>query len=93
MFQEIEDDYIQEVLDGFDLSIVLVNKDSEYMQFKQEIKEKSQIRQLIGNTSDSVIEQLERWWDKYGHSLAEIDSAVKESEIIMHGVLKDLGYE
>tara|TARA_Y100000589_G_C26991217_1_gene562708 strand:- start:140 stop:883 length:744 start_codon:yes stop_codon:yes gene_type:complete len=91
--QEIEDDYIQEVLDDFDLSIVLVNKNSEYMQFKREIKEKSQIRQLIGNTSDSVIEQLEKWWDKYGISLSEIDSSVKESEASMHGILKDLGYE
>ena len=91
--KEIKEDYIQEVLDGFDVSVVLVNKDSEYMKFKDEIKDKSQIRQILGDVSDSVIEQFERWWDKYGISLAQIDSEVQESEKLMHGFLKDLGYD
>jgi len=63
------------------------------MNFKEEIKEKSQIRQILGDVSDSVIDQFEKWWDKYGKSLAEIDSEVKESEAMMHGYLKELGYE
>jgi len=91
--KEIQDEYIQEVLDGLDVSVVLVRRDSEYMKFKQEIKEKSQIRQVLGDVSDSVVEQFERWWDKYGISLAEIDSVVKESEAIMHKFLKELKYE
>ena len=91
--KEIQDEYIQEVLDGFDLSVVLVHKDSEYMKFKEDIKDKSQIRQILGDESDSVVEQFERWWDKYGISLSQIDSEVKESEAVMHGFLKELGYE
>ncbi|MDC3034730.1 type I restriction-modification system subunit M [Prochlorococcus sp. AH-716-P05] len=91
--KEIQDDYIQEVLDGFNVCSVLVNKDSEYMNFKEEIKEKSQIRQILGDVSDSVIDQFERWWDKYGTSLAQIDSKVKESEAVMLEFLKALEYE
>ena len=63
------------------------------MKFKDEIKDKTQIRTILGNVPDAVIEQFERWWDKYGISLAEIDSEVKESEAVMHGFLKELGYE
>ena len=91
--KEIKDEYIQEILDGFDVGSVFVNKDTEYMKFKEEIKEKSQIRQILGDVSDSVVEQFERWWDKYAISLAQIDSKVKESEAVMHEFLKELGYD
>jgi len=91
--KEIEDDYIKEILDGFDISSVLINKDSEYMQFKDDIKNKSQIRHILGDVSDLVVEQFERWWDKYSSSLSQIDNDLRESEEIMHGFLKELGYE
>ena len=81
------------MLEGFDLNVVLVQKDSEYMKFKEEIKDKSHIRQVLGDVSDSVMQQLERWWDKYAISLIEIDSKIKESEAIMHDLLKELEYE
>ena len=91
--KEIEDDYIQEILDGFDVSAVLAPKDAEYLKFRDHIKEKSQIRQHLENASDAVIQQVERWWDKYGVSLAQIDGEVKEAEAVMHGFLRELGYE
>jgi len=91
--KETHDEYIQEILAGFDVSAVLVQKDSEYLKFKDEIKEKSQIRQHLGDASDSVIQQFERWWDKYGVSLTQVDAEVKEAEAVMHGFLKELGYE
>ncbi len=91
--KEIQDEYIQEVLDGFDMDLVLVNKDNEYMIFKEEIKDKFQIREILVNVSDAVIDQFERWWDKYGISLEQIDSEVKESEELMHQFLKELDYE
>jgi type I restriction enzyme M protein len=91
--KEIQSDYIQEILEGFDASVVLVPKDGEYLKFKDDIKEKSQIRQHLGNASDAVIQQFERWWDKYRVSLAQIDAEVKEAEAVMHGFLKELGYE
>jgi type I restriction enzyme M protein len=91
--KETQSDYIQEILEGFDVSVVLVPKDGEYLKFKDDIKEKSQIRQHLGNASDAVTQQFERWWEKYGVSLAQIDAEVKEAEAVMHGFLKELGYE
>ena len=91
--QEIEDEYIQEILDGFDVGLALVPKDDEYLQFRDAIKEKSHIRQHLGGASDVVIQQFERWWDKYGVSLARIDAEVQEAEALMHGFLEELGYE
>jgi type I restriction enzyme M protein len=91
--KETQSDYIQEILEEFDVSVVLVPKDGEYLKFRDDIKEKSQIRQHLGNASDAVIQQFERWWEKYGVSLAQIDAEVKEAEAVMHGFLKELGYE
>ena len=90
---EIHDEYIQEILDGFDVDTVLAPKDDEYLKFRDHIKEKSQIRQHLSNASDAVIQQVERWWDKYGVSLAQIDAEAKEAEAVMHGFLRELGYE
>jgi type I restriction enzyme M protein len=91
--KEIQSEYTQEILEGFDVSVVLVPKDAEYLKFREDIQEKSQIRQHLGDASDAVIQQFERWWDKYGVSLAQIDAEVKEAEAVMHGFLKELGYE
>jgi len=91
--KEIQDDYIQEVLNGFDIELVLVKKDHEYMIFREEIIEKSQIRQTLGDVSEPVVKQFENWWDKYGVSLDQIDYEVKKSEVVMHKFLKELGYE
>ena len=91
--KEIQSEYIQEILEGFDVSGVLVPKDGEYLKFRDDIQEKSQIRQHLGDASDAVIQQFERWWEKYGVSLAQIDAEVKEAEAVMHGFLKELGYE
>ena len=91
--QEIQDEYIQEILEGFDMGAVLAPKDAEYLKFRGHIKEKSQIRQHLGGASDAVIQQVERWWDKYGVSLAQIDGEVKAAETAMHGFLRELGYE
>jgi len=90
---EVEDDYIQETLDGMDVSCVFVRRDKEYYNFKPEIKIKEQIRDHLGIKEQSVINQFERWWDKYQLSLNEIDKQVKKSEEIMRGYLKELGYE
>ena len=90
---EIEDEYIQETLNGMDVSCVFVRRDNEYYDFKPEIETKEQIRDHLGDTDQSVITQFERWWDKYRVSLHEIDAQVKESEEVMWGYLKELGYE
>jgi type I restriction enzyme M protein len=90
---EIEDDYIQETLQGMDVSDVFVRRDNEYYDFKPEIESKEQIREFLNTDEQSVISQFERWWDKYRVSLHELDAEVKQSEEVMRGYLKELGYE
>ena len=90
---EIEDTYIQETLDGMDVSCVFVRRDGDYYDFKPEIESKEQIRDHLGTEEQLVINQFERWWDKYRVSLHEIDSQVKQSEEVMWSYLKELGYE
>jgi len=90
---EVEDEYIQETLDGMDVSCVFVRRDGDYYDFKPEIETKEQIRDHLGTEEQSIINQFERWWDKYRVSLHEIDTQVKQSEEVMWGYLKELGYE
>ncbi len=103
--REIEDEYIQEeILKGCDLSAVLAPSNSsdvetpEYYEFKAEIENKEQIREVLENAvgdkaSSEVIQQLEHWWDKYKVSLHELDAQVSEAEDTMKGFLQELGYE
>jgi type I restriction enzyme M protein len=90
---EVEDEYIQETLDGMDVSCVFVRRDSEYYDFKPEIQSKEEIRDHLGTDEQSIINQFERWWDKYGVSLYEVNKQVKQSEEKMWSYLKELGYE
>jgi type I restriction enzyme M protein len=91
--REVEDDYIQETLQGMDVSGVFVRRDNEYYEFKPEIESKEQIREFLNTDEQSVISQFERWWEKYRVSLHELDAEVKQSEEVMRGYLKELGYE
>ena len=90
---EVEDEYIQETLQEMDVSGVFVRRDNEYYEFKPEIESKEQIREFLNTDEQSVISQFERWWDKYRVSLHELDAEVKQSEEVMRGYLKELGYE
>lgn len=96
--REVQDAYIaEEILNGFDVSTVFDRKDDAYFVFKAEIERKEQIRTVLEAAGDEVdakvISQLERWWDKYQVSLHELDIEVTEAEQVMHGYLKELGYE
>jgi type I restriction enzyme M protein len=90
---EVEDEYIQWILQGADVSKVFVRRDNEYYDFKPEIETKEQIGDNLDGADQSVIIQFERWWDKYRVSLQEIDVLAKDSEEVMRGFLKELGYE
>lgn len=90
---EVEDVYIQETLNGMDVSCIFIKRDNEYYDFKPEIESKEQIREYLGTEEQSIINQFERWWDKYQVSLHDIDAQVKQSEKIMWEHLKELGYE
>jgi type I restriction enzyme M protein len=92
--REVEDEYIQEeMLNGFDVSVVFNRKDSDYYEFKPEIESKESIRDVIGTDNQKIIAQFERWWDKYKVSLHELDAQVAEAEAVMKGFLEELGYE
>lgn len=91
--REVEDEYVQESLNGFDVSSVFNRKDSDYYVFKPEIQSKEAIREHLGPDDLRVIAQLERWWDKYRVSLHELDAQVAEAEAVMKGYLRELGYD
>jgi type I restriction enzyme M protein len=91
--REVEDDYIQETLQGMDVSCVFNRRDQDYYDWKSEIESKEQIRDFLKTDDQKVIAQFERWWDKYRVSLQELDAKVKESEKQMWSYLKELGYE
>jgi type I restriction enzyme M protein len=90
---EVEDDYIQETLQGMDVSCVFERQDSDYYRFKDSIETKEQICDQLTTQDPKVVAQFERWWDKYKVSLHELDAQVKGAEDVMWGYLKELGYE
>ncbi|TFH89979.1 type I restriction-modification system subunit M [Vibrio ouci] len=92
--REVHNEYIEEeILEGFDISLVFDKTNDDYYAFKPSIKSKEQIREVAGDVDAKVITQLERWWDKYQVSLHEFDKQVTEAEQVMQGYLKELGYE
>ncbi|MBL1456658.1 MAG: type I restriction-modification system subunit M [Methylophaga sp.] len=99
--REVESEYIrEEILEGFDVTNVFVQRDKNYYDFKPAIDSKEAIREVINQQPESetydpakVISQLERWWDKYRVSLNELDSQVAEAESAMKEYLQELGYE
>ena len=70
---EVNDEYIQETLQGMDVSSVFIKRDNEYYEFKPEIETKEQIRDHLQTDEQAIISQFERWWDKYKVSLNEIE--------------------
>ncbi|WP_050918360.1 type I restriction-modification system subunit M [Vibrio campbellii] len=91
---EVHNEYIEEeILAGFDISLVFDKTNGDYYAFKASIESKEQIREVVGDIEAKVITQLERWWDKYQVSLHEFDEQVTEAEQVMQGYLKELGYE
>ena len=92
--REVESEYIrEEILGDFDVLTVFVARDTDYYEFKPEIDSKQKIREVVGEVPAAVIEQLERWWDKYKVSLKELDAEVAEAEQVMKTYLVELGYE
>jgi type I restriction enzyme M protein len=89
---EVEDEYIQETLQGMDVLSVFVRRDDDYYNFRDEIESKEQIREYLGTDEQGVVAIFERWWDKYKVSLHQIDKEVAEAEQTMWGYLTELGY-
>lgn len=90
---EVENEYIHEVLDGFDVSLVFDEKDKDYYQFKTSIKSKEQIREVCGDVDQKVVAQVEKWWNKYNTSLLQVESRCLDAETSLKKFLAELGYE
>ena len=90
---EVEEEYIQETLQGMDVSPVFEVQDGNYYQFKAEIENKESIRDYLDTDEQPVIEQFERWWDKYRVSMHQLDEELEKAEQVMNNYLLELGYE
>ncbi len=89
---EVEDEYIQETLNGMDVSVVFTKKDNNYYEFNASIETKDQISEALGDVDQAVVDQFGRWWDKYRVSLREVDEQVRVSEERLWQFLEELGY-
>ena len=76
-----------------DVSSVFELQDQNYYQFKAEIETKESIRDYLDTDEQKVIEQFERWWDKYRVSLHQLDDELEKAEQVMNNYLLELGYE
>lgn len=90
---EVMDGFIQDIIEGFDVSIVFDEKDKDYYVFKNAIDSKEKIREVMGDIDQAIISQFERWWDKYSTALREIEAQCVEAEKEMNSFLKELSYE
>lgn len=90
---EVESDYLQETLNGFDVGVVFDDSGDGYYSFKPGIDSKEMIREAVGTDDTGIITLFEKWWNKYKVSLKELDEQVAEAEDVMKGYLEELGYE
>jgi len=90
---EVEDEYIQETLQGFDVSCIFVDNGDGYYHFKDEVKSRDDIRAALGTDDNAINAIFERWWDKYKVSLRELEKECAEANAKMNSYLKELGYE
>ncbi len=90
---EVEDKYMQELLNGFDVSAIFNQRDKDYYVFKNSLGSKESIREAMKESNQTTIAQVERWWDKYSSPLRKIEVECKAAEGEMNSYLKELGYE
>lgn len=89
---EVEDEYIQETLNSFDVTKIFVKAEKGYYRFKDSITDKDQIRDLLNGADGKILSQFEHWWNKYKVSLTDIEDECIQAEKVMQGYLKELGY-
>ena len=89
---ETNEDYIQEALQGCDLSGVLVRRDAEYFDFRPELTDKADIARYAAELPSGAVAQLERWWDKYKVTFKDIEAELVAADKELDAYLKELGY-
>jgi len=75
------------------VSSVFEVQGDDYYRFKAEIETKESIRDYLDTDEQKVIEQFERWWDKYRVSLHQLDDELQQVEQMMNNYLLELGHE
>ena len=90
---EVEDEYIQETLNGYDVREVFTKSLDGYYKFKDEIEKREDIAETLTTDDRTIIGQFEHWWDKYKVTLKDIEREYAEAESNMKEYLKELGYE
>lgn len=89
---EIENDYVQETLQGMDVSVIFDELNADYYAFKAAIKSREDIKNILSDTDPAVIERFELWWDKYKITLKDVDQQCEQANEKMKNYLKELGY-
>jgi type I restriction enzyme M protein len=90
---EIEGEYVQETLQGYDVSEVFSGPVAGYYQFKDGIETREGIAEALSTDDRAVIARFEQWWDKYKVTLKDIEAEYAEADAEMKGFLEELGYE
>lgn len=90
---EVEDEYIQETLQRFDVSCIFVSNGDGYYHFRDNVKSRDDIRAVLGTDDNAINAVFERWWDKYKVSLRELEKECAEAGAKMNSYLRELGYE
>ena len=88
--EEIEDEYIQEIIQDVDLELIIEKKDNKFFKFKEKILNRSQIPKLLENYDKRVINIFEQWWDKYNFSIKYIQNELMESEKNLNEILEEI---
>ncbi|MEQ1724245.1 MAG: N-6 DNA methylase, partial [Pseudobdellovibrio sp.] len=91
--REVEEEYIQEMIQGIDLQKIFELKDKDYFVFRSTIASKEHIRMSLKGASDRAVTQVEKWWDKYSTPLRLIEKECVRAENEMNKFLSELGYE
>ena len=85
--EEIEDDYLKERLNRFDVFKVLEEIEKGVFQFKKEIKSKENLRFFLNTNDKDILYIFESWWDKYRDSYNQIK---KEYELLEKSLKNNL---
>ena len=87
---ETMEEYNQEILGNFDLSLIFSKKNDHYYEFIKEIENKESLSKFINVSDNKIIKLIERWWDKYQVPLKLLEQETNELENEFKNYLKKI---
>ena len=87
---ETMEEYNQEILGNFDLSLIFSKKNDHYYEFIKEIENKESLSKFINVSDNKIIKLIERWWDKYQVPLKLLEQETNELENEFKNSLKKI---